>query len=194
MPDCMFYDQCEDLSRALDFINDNLSNYNGDAERIFAAGDSGGACLLTYTAAMMKCAGMAKGAKVKPAQIDIKAMGLISGMFYTNKFDKLGLFLPKYLYGKDYKKSAFAKYVNPENKELLKALPPCFLVSSRGDNLRKYTLNFYKALKPVNTKSELLYFKKDKKLTHAFSVFEPDLAESYETMKRMSDYFARIIV
>ena len=36
MPDCMFYDQCEDLSRALDFINDNLSNYNGDAERIFA--------------------------------------------------------------------------------------------------------------------------------------------------------------
>ena len=36
--------------------------------------------------------------------------------------------------------------------------------------------------------------KKDKKLTHAFSVFEPDLAESYETMKRMSDYFARIIV
>jgi hypothetical protein len=82
------------------------------------------------------------------------------------------------------------QYVNPENKELLKALPPCFLVSSRGDNLRKYTLNFYKALKPVNTKSELLY----KKLTHAFSVFEPDLAESYETMKRMSDYFARIIV
>ena len=54
-------------------------------------------------------------------------------------------------------------FVNPENKELLKALPPCFLVSSRGDNLRKYTLNFYKALKQVNTKSELLYFKKDKK-------------------------------
>lgn len=82
------------------------------------------------------------------------------------------MFLPKYLYGKDYKKSAFAKYVNPENKELLKALPPCFLVSSRGDNLRKYTLNFYKALgKPVNTKSELLYFKKDKKLTHRIQCF-----------------------
>ena len=28
VPDCMFYDQCEDLSRALDFINDNLSNCN----------------------------------------------------------------------------------------------------------------------------------------------------------------------
>lgn len=52
-------------------------------------------------------------AKVKAASIDIKALGLISGMFYTNRFDKLGLFLPKYLYGRDYKKSSYAKYVNP---------------------------------------------------------------------------------
>lgn len=193
VPDCLFYDQCEDLSRALDFINENLSKYGGDSERVYASGDSGGACLLTYTTAMIKCKDMAEAAKVKPAKIDIKALGLISGMFYTNKFDRLGLFLPKYLYGKDYKKSAYAKYVNPENMELLEALPPCFLVSSRYDNLRKYTLNFYKALKAVNEKSELLYFEKDKKLTHAFSVFEPELMESHETMKKMSDYFAGII-
>ena len=49
---------------------------------------------------------------------------LISGMFYTTKFDKIGLFLPKYLYGKQYKKAPFAAYVNPENPELLYALAP----------------------------------------------------------------------
>ena len=54
VPDCMFYDQCEDLSRAFDFIDKNIPKYDGDKERIFAAGDSGGACLLTYTAAMIK--------------------------------------------------------------------------------------------------------------------------------------------
>lgn len=54
---------------------------------------------------MIKCRPLAMAAKVKAASIDIKALGLISGMFYTNRFDKLGLFLPKYLYGRDYKKA-----------------------------------------------------------------------------------------
>ena len=104
VPDCQFYDQCEDLSRAFDFIGENISKYNGDKNRIYAVGDSGGACLLTYTTAMEKCKGLAKAANVMPSKLDIKALGLISGMFYTDKFDKIGLFLPKYLYGKDYKK------------------------------------------------------------------------------------------
>ena len=42
VPECMFYDQCEDLSRAFDFIDKNIPKYDGDKERIFAAGDSGG--------------------------------------------------------------------------------------------------------------------------------------------------------
>lgn len=189
VPDCQFYDQCEDLSRAFDFIGENISKYNGDKNRIYAVGDSGGACLLTYTTAMEKCKGLAKAANVMPSKLDIKALGLISGMFYTDKFDKIGLFLPKYLYGKDYKKREYAKYVNPENTELIKALPPCFLVTSKYDNLKKYTLNYFKALKRNNIKSQILYFQQNKKLIHAFSVFEPELEESKETMQKMSEFF-----
>lgn len=189
VPDCMFYDQCEDLSRAFDFIDKNIPKYDGDKERIFAAGDSGGACLLTYTAAMIKCRPLAMAAKVKAASIDIKALGLISGMFYTNRFDKLGLFLPKYLYGRDYKKSSYAKYVNPENTELINALPPCFLVTSKKDNLKHYTINFTKALKRNNKYHKLICFEKKPELTHAFSVFEPNLKESIETIRKMSNFF-----
>ena len=189
VPECMFYDQCEDLSRAFDFIDKNIPKYGGDKERIFAAGDSGGACLLTYTAAMIKCRPLAMAAKVKAASIDIKALGLISGMFYTNRFDKLGLFLPKYLYGRDYKKSSYAKYVNPENTELINALPPCFLVTSKKDNLKHYTINFTKALKRNNKYHKLICFEKKPELTHAFSVFEPNLKESIETIRKMSNFF-----
>lgn len=185
----MFYDQCEDLSRAFDFIDKNIPKYDGDKKRIFAAGDSGGACLLTYTAAMIKCRPLAMAAKVKAASIDIKALGLISGMFYTNRFDKLGLFLPKYLYGRDYKKSSYAKYVNPENTELINALPPCFLVTSKKDNLKHYTINFTKALKRNNKYYKLICFEKKPELTHAFSVFEPNLKESIETIRKMSNFF-----
>ena len=74
----------------------------------------------------------------------INALGLISGMFYTSRFDKIGLFLPKYLYGGDYKKTSFAKYVNPENRELLNSLAPVWLVTSHNDFLRRYTTDFEK--------------------------------------------------
>lgn len=189
VPDCMFYDQCEDLSRAFDYIDKNIFNYNGDHKNVFAVGDSGGACLLTYTTAMIKNTDMAMAAGVRPSKLNIKALGLISGMFYTNKFDKLGLFLPKYLYGKDYKKGKFAKYVNPENPALVNALPPCFLVTSQNDNLKHYTINFTKALKRNNKYHKLINFEKKPELTHAFSVFEPELKESGETIREMSKFF-----
>ena len=89
---------------------------------------------------------IAKAAGIKPSELKVHALGLISGMFYTTKFDKIGLFLPKYLYGKQYRKAPFAAYVNPENPELLYALAPAWLVTSHNDHLRNYTIRFEKAL------------------------------------------------
>ena len=93
----------------------------------------------------------------------INAFGLISGMFYTSRFDKIGLFLPKYLYGRDYKKTPFAKYVNPENRELLNSLAPVWLVTSHNDFLRRYTTDFEKALTRAEREHELVVFPKNKK-------------------------------
>lgn len=96
------------------------------------------------------------------------------------------MFLPKYFYGKQYKKSAYAPYVNPEHKEIVSSLPPVYLISSRNDNLKDYTLRFEKALSRQQAEHELLYFEqKDSKLTHAFCVFEPYRKESAETIEQM---------
>ena len=54
IPDCLFYDQLADLHLALDFIRDHLTEYGGDISHIYACGDSGGACLLTYGIAMQR--------------------------------------------------------------------------------------------------------------------------------------------
>ena len=133
----------------------------------------------------------AKAAKVTPSSLHINALGLISGMFYTTKKNKIGLFLPKYLYGKNYKKSAFAPFVNPEHPDIVKALPPCFLVTSHNDYLKRYTLQFEKALARYQVPHDLLNFPKNPKLTHAFSVFEPELDESLQTMKSMIDFLQK---
>lgn len=189
IPDCMVFDQFSDVCNAFNYIQAHLCEYNGDADHIYGVADSGGAYLLTYTAAMNKCHTLAKAAHVKPHNISFRALGLISGMFYTTRFDKIGMFLPAYLYGKNYKKQSFAKYVTPENPELVTSLPPCYLVTSRYDNLRKYTLDFVEALGRYGIVYELSEYMKGRHLTHAFSVFRPDFKESEETLSDMHAFF-----
>ena len=194
IPDCMIYDQFEAVSRAMDMIQTLIEPYHGDAEKVYAVADSGGACLLTYVTAMQRCSGLAKAAGVTPSGLPVKALGLISGMFYTTKFDNIGLFLPRYLYGKGERRKAFKPYINPECPEIIKALPPCYLVTSKEDMLEHYTLQFARALKENGMRFQLKDFRKDKKLTHAFSVFDPYLKESRETMNQMVRFFEKNVI
>ena len=192
VPDCLFFDQCEDIFSAFQYIREHLTEYHGNINELYATGDSGGACLLTYCTAMQNQPAVAKTANVTPHPLPIKALGLISGMFYTNKLDSIGLFLPRYLYGRHYRRTAYAPYINPEHPDIIRSLPPCFLVTSERDNLRHYTMQFEKALARCDHTHVLLDFPDDARLTHAFSVFEPFLPESTKTIQAMSDYFQQI--
>ena len=192
VPEYTFYHQCTDFFQALRYVQDYGNLYYGKTDEIYGVGDSGGAMLLTYCAAMQNNAEMAAAAQVSVCPAPLQALGLISGMFYTNRFDQIGLSLPKYLYGKDYKHSDFAPYVNPTYQKLVQALPPCLLVTSKNDNLHHYTTKFEKALTKYNMPHRLLDFPKNKQLTHAFSVFEPFLPESTQTIQAIAEYFAEI--
>ena len=191
VPDCMIFDQLSDVFAAMDFIKKRVKPDGGDLSHVYMVGDSGGACLITYANAIQNSYKIAKAAGVKPSDLHVSALGLISGMFYTTKFDKIGLFLPKFLYGKNYKKTPFSKYVNPENKELVNSLAPAWLVTSHNDYLRKYTINFEKALAAAQKEHELIDYPKNKNLTHAFSVFEPFLDESSEVIDMMTEYLRK---
>lgn len=191
VPDCQVYDQFNDVSMAFKYIKSNLSDYNGNLDHIYGVADSGGGYLLAYTAAMAKCHKLAKAAHVKPHDISFNALTFISGMFYTTKFDKIGLCLPKYLYGKNYKKKKFAPYLNPEHPDIVTSLPPCFLVTSKKDNLKRYTFNFEKALARHDVLHKLKCFPADKRLTHAFSVFSPELKESHDTVSAIDAFFRK---
>lgn len=134
---------------------------------------------------------LAATANICPSRLKIKALGLISGMFYTNRFDEIGIFLPKSLYGKKYKHSAFSIFINPEHPAITSSLPPCFLITSHNDNLRQYTIDFTEALKRNGTECELLDFPPDKRLTHAFSVFNPTMDESQKVIISMVHFFQK---
>lgn len=190
VPEVQVYQQFADVSAAMDYIDDSALVYGGDPNRVYMVGDSAGAYLIAYTVAMQKSDALAAAAHVEPSRLKIRAMGLISGMFYTRRFDEIGLFLPKTLYGKNYRRSAFAPFTNPEHPEIGKNLPPCFLITSHDDHLRQYTVDFAAALRRNGIECELMDFEPDKRLTHAFSVFEPNMKESREVLNRLANFFA----
>ena len=85
--------------------------------------------------------------------------------------------LPSYIYGKHWKKSSFYPYINPENKEIIRNLPPSFLVTAYGDTLRNYSRQYAKAIKKAVVICHLEDYEVDKKLPHAFSTTFPEMEE-----------------
>lgn len=191
IPDCNYFQQLHDVSLAMNFIHKRIVSDGGDISHIYGVADSGGANLLLYTVAIQNNPSVSKSFKIKPSTLKLNAVGFISGMFYTNSFDKIGLFLPKYLYGRHYKKRAFAPLINPEHKYIAGSLVPCYLVTSYNDNLRHYTTNFEKALVKYNIPHKLDNYSKNPRLTHAFCVFEPFYQESTDTIISMTDFFKK---
>lgn len=189
VPEVQVYSQYRDIMLAMNEIQRILADYNGDKERVYVVGDSGGAYLAAYTAAMCVSSALAQAADIVPADVKVKAMAFISGMFYTTKLDEIGLFMPKYLYGKQFRKCRFAPYSNPEHKDIVASLPPSLLITSRYDNLKHYTLNYAKALARHHVKHELLYYEAhNRKLTHAFCVFEPYMRESQDVIDKIAQF------
>lgn len=175
-----------DVTAGLDYAGSMLKKYGGDPDRIYLIGESAGAWLSMYSAAMIRSERIQSLMPFAPAHIRIRGIIFVSGMFYTRKKDLIGLVYPKDLYGEKRKDKSFTCYMNPEHEEVMKSLPPAILTSSRKDYLRKYTLNYARALKEAGHKCKLIYFpEKKKELVHAFVTLHPELPESREALDKI---------
>ena len=178
------------LTASLDNIAGKLPEYGGDGERFFLCGDSAGAWLCVYLAALRNSPALREAAGVAGSRLPIRAIGLQSGMFYTTKRDKIGLFLPPSIYGKDWKSHPFRPYMDPEDPEILRALPPCFLTTSAGDFLRGYSRQFAAALKRAGADHAFQGFL-TKSLPHAFAAMLPEREECRQVNDAMAAWFLR---
>ncbi len=172
-PEKNFFEILAYLTATINAICLKAAEYGADSEKLYLCGDSAGAHLCLYLAAIKTSETVAKAARIEPINAEIKGLALQSGMFYTTKFDQIGMFLPKLVYGKTWKKSAFFPYVNPENAAVTASLPPTILITAKGDFLRHYTVKFSKALLKAGVKTELVDINKIK-LPHAFAAMLPE--------------------
>jgi len=181
-------EQLDDVCAGMDLVGRRLVDFNVDFTRMFLAAESAGAYLAIYVAAMKKSKALQETIGYEPTRMTFKALGLHSGMFYTNRQDPIGWLLADQLYGDKRMDDRFLEYMNPEHPEILKNLPPVFLSTSRGDFLNNYTLMYHRALKEAGMRSHLVYYG-EKELGHAFPSIHPYLKQSLDATDRMLAWF-----
>ncbi len=189
VPDVRVYEQFDDVCAGMDCVGRKLIDFDVDFTRFYMVAESAGAYLAAYTAAMKKSKALQDAIGYEPARMTFRAMGLISGMFYTTRKDQLGRFLSRSFYGKDERSLMMAEYTNPEHPEIIYNIPPCYLVTSKADMLERYTLDFAGELGNKGVEHYLRHMGSDPKLIHAFPVLRPDLPESERVIDEIIRWF-----
>ena len=189
IPDVRVYEQFDDVCAGMDCVGRKLVDFDVDLTRIYLVAESAGAYLATYVAAMKKSKVLQKAIGYAPSNMRFKALGLISGMFYTTRKDQVGRFLSRSFYGNDQRSKRMAKYTNPEHSEIIYNIPPCYLVTSKADMLERYTLDFAGELGNKGVEHYLRHMGSDPKLIHAFPVLRPDLPESERVINEIVKWF-----
>lgn len=189
VPSVRVYEIMADASAGYDFAVQYLLDMpDADVSKVYIASESAGSYLSVYINAMAHSKAVEAAVGYKAANMNVRAMVLVGGMYYTNRIDKVGL-LHTSFYGKGAKKKAFKHYINPEREDIVSTLPPCMLITSEADFLKKYSYKYEKALQKNNIEYKLVNFGSDKRLTHAFPLIHPDYPESAVAAEITDEWF-----
>ena len=184
-------EQLDDVCAGMDAIASHLIDFEVDFDRIFLTAASAGAYLSIYTAAMKRSKRLQEAVGYKPTRMEFRALGLVSGMFYTRRNDPLGFLLADQFYGNKRTSKDFLELMDPEHPEIVRNLPPTFLITSRGDYLNNYTLMYHDALKKAGKKTKLVYYG-DNDLGHEFMNSNPTHPKSIDAIDRMLEWFEHV--
>ena len=171
--------QIQDVASAINWIVDNAEVYGGDKTKIFLAGDSAGANLISHYVTILENEGLKEITNIaKVIPIDyIKGVLLFYGVYNIDDLDKLNSSIVKIqnesFLGKDlelYKKRAKWDspifYVNEH-------FPPAFICAGEVDIIHSQSIEFSKKLSEFNIDYKLLILSKQEypEAKHSFLNF-----------------------
>ena len=180
--------QLDDVCAGLDLVGRKLVDYNVDFRRIFLASESAGAYLAAYVTAMKGSEKLQQAIGYEPSRVVFKALGLMSGMLYTNRNPMVRWLMADQLYGEKRADENFLQYMNPEHPEILNNLPPTFFITSREDVLNNYSVTLHEAMKRAGKPSHLLYYANEQ-LQHSFTTLQTELPDTLDSIDRMLAWF-----
>ena len=183
----MIADACD----AYAFIRRNAEQYGGSTDKVFVIGESAGALSSLFAAAAANSEKLRQRYCLPDCGLHIRGLTFFSGMFYVTRNDPIGLTYKKDLFGSHLKDKIYMQYLHPDHPAILSLLSPVFLVSSRGDFLRNYTLRFAMGLQAEHHPFRIKYYEDRKDLSHAFPSLMPSLLESRSVMLAMHRWMQR---
>lgn len=166
-----------------------IEEYGGNRNAVNVVAESAGVYLALYCIASHKSSKLREAIGCPVSGLNIQKMACYSGMFYTERIDLIGALYPIQIYGSKCFNRKFMKFMNPENEEVYKALPPMLLTSSDADFLKKYTLRYHSFLASRGHECKLMYYTENKGLTHAFPSYQFDKEETFEVIDELSNRF-----
>ena len=187
------FQEMEDVTAALSFVSTKLLEYGGDPDRVAVVSESAGSFLAVYAVAAMGSPALRSTLGLSAVSLRVRALACFSGFFYTTRKDAPGLVYASNLYGEKRKDPSLMRYMNPECPEVMDCLPPVFLAGSEADFLKSYTKRYAEALRRAGHPFELVYYKDNKELTHAFPALKPDLPESRDVLEKLVKWIFTIV-
>ena len=185
-PETNVYGQLEDISAALHYVDKMGPKFRGIPGMIHMAGDSAGAFLAIYTAAIQRNPVLARAAEVRPCYLEIQSLALISGMYYIQKMPG---YVQRRVLGMNYKQHPFYPYLDASRPILGLSIPECMLITSKKDKHYFQTRDLAEALCKWETPSILKDYGSDPSLSHAFCVSDPERPESRMVIHDIVTFF-----
>ncbi len=202
IPAVSFADQLEDIATAFRWIAEHLGDYPVDPRSVFITGDSAGATLGLYSAALSLNPEFAEQLGLAPCPLPIKGLALVSGLFdleaIWNK-DRVGPapFLDAYA-EKFLDQRFFAlgpDFCDYRQLALHADLPPMYLCTSSNDFLEADTLLLAAALVQAGKRVQVEDWVPEpgSSLDHVFPVGLTWLPESKRVLKHIKKFSYRLI-
>ena len=189
-------DQLRDITAAFRKLTAIAKEYGADPIEIYLTGDSAGAFLALYAAAMTDSAAVRTAFDNEGSDVRAKGMFLVSGM-YDMLAGGYMKHLCSYALGKKYKSAPWYKYLDIRRLLGEYTPPRAFLTSSREDMLLAQTEKYVKILDGLGL--PYVYDFKEKPAcvkgaptpkiyTHVYPVRYPEWEESRDVMRRAAAY------
>lgn len=183
------FDLIRDVISGFDVVSNLIDKHSGDKNNIYLISESAGTYLAIYADMFNKMDVFGKWFDYQPSAVRFKGNIFVSGLFYTNKLDAMGLVFNKSLFKKNRANKALMNLMNPDNQLIIKNIENAVIITSENDFLKKYSFNYNKNLKLANKPTKLIYYDKNDALVHAYFTLKPYSKESKEALDNVIKYF-----
>ena len=180
--------QLKDVAAGLKAVSKQLQEYDVDESRVFMTADPTAGFLALYTSAMFRSEKLREAIGCKTPGMDFKAVGISSGFFYLKRNDVYGVVCSDMYVSSEKMDMRMLMYMDPEHLDIIRNIPPVFMVTSSCDILQNDTLKLGKKLQEETKTYKIINYNSDN-ADHAFLVRDPDGKRSRKTISRMLSWF-----